>query len=37
MEAGALVIAQSIPLASLEPTPIFLQMELGTPEMTTLD
>jgi hypothetical protein len=37
MEAGALVIVQSIRLASLEPTPIFLQMELGASEMTTLD
>jgi hypothetical protein len=35
MEAGALVIVQSTRLASLEPTPIFLQMEHGAP--TTLD
>ncbi|MDP1532100.1 MAG: hypothetical protein Q8L92_00810 [Rubrivivax sp.] len=34
--AGALVIAQAIRLASLEPAPVFVQMELGAPEMTTL-
>jgi hypothetical protein len=33
---GALVIAQAIRLASLEPAPVFVQMELGAPEMTTL-
>jgi hypothetical protein len=33
---GAIVIAQSIRLASLESTPVFLQMELDAPEMTTL-
>jgi hypothetical protein len=33
---GALTIAQAIRLASLEPAPIFMQMELGAPEMATL-
>jgi hypothetical protein len=33
--AGALVIAQTIRLASLEPTSRFLQMELGAPGMAT--
>jgi hypothetical protein len=33
--AGALVIAQAIRLASLEPTTRFLQMELGEPAMAT--
>jgi hypothetical protein len=33
---GALTIAQTIRLASLEPAPHFLQMELGAPEMATL-
>jgi hypothetical protein len=33
--AGALVIAQAIRLASLEPTTRFLQMELGAPEFAT--
>lgn len=34
--AGALVMAQAIRLASLEPTMRFLQMELGAPEMTSV-
>jgi len=34
--AGALVIAQAVCLASLEPTARFLQMELGAPEMVTI-
>jgi hypothetical protein len=34
--AGALAIAQLIRLASLESVPLFLQMELGSPEMATL-
>ena len=34
--AGALVIAQAIRLASLEPTARFLQMELGAPEMASV-
>lgn len=33
---GALVIAQAIRLASLEPTARFLQMQLGSPEMLTV-
>lgn len=33
---GALVIAHAIRLASLEPAPVFVQMELGAPEMATL-
>ncbi len=33
---GALAIAQLIRLASLEPSPLLLQMELGAPEMSTL-
>lgn len=33
--AGALTIAKAIRLASLEPTPHFLQMELGAPGMAT--
>lgn len=33
---GALTIAQAIRLASLEPAPTFLQVELGAPEMATL-
>lgn len=33
--AGALVIAQAIRLASLEPTGRFLQMQLSAPEMTS--
>ena len=32
---GALVIAQAIRLASLQPSTLFLHMELGAPEMTT--
>jgi hypothetical protein len=32
---GALTIAQAVRLASMEPAPHFLQMELGAPEMTT--
>lgn len=32
---GALTIAHAIRLASLEAAPVFLQMELGAPEMTT--
>jgi hypothetical protein len=34
--AGALVIAQLIRLASLEPSPLLLQLSLGAPEMATL-
>ena len=34
--SGAIMIAQAIRLASLEPTPVFLQMELSAPEMATL-
>jgi hypothetical protein len=34
--AGALTIAQAARIASLETTPLLLQMELGSPEMTTL-
>jgi hypothetical protein len=33
---GALTIAQAIRLASLNSAPLFLQMELGAPEMATL-
>ncbi|MCA1358729.1 hypothetical protein [Bradyrhizobium sp. IC4059] len=33
---GAIVIGQAIRLATLEPAPVFLQMELGAPEMATL-
>ncbi|MBX9649289.1 MAG: hypothetical protein K2X57_19795 [Xanthobacteraceae bacterium] len=33
---GAIVIAQAIRLASLQAAPIFLQVELGAPEMATL-
>ena len=33
---GALVIAQAIRLASLEPTVRFLQMQLGAPEMASV-
>jgi hypothetical protein len=33
---GALVIASVIQLASLQASPLFLQMELGAPEMTTI-
>lgn len=33
---GAIVIGQAIRLASLQAAPIFLQMELGAPEMATL-
>lgn len=33
---GALVIAQAIRLASLQPAPVFLQMELGAPDMATV-
>jgi hypothetical protein len=32
---GALTVAQAIRLATLEPAPLFLQMELGAPEMAT--
>ena len=32
---GALVITQAIRLASLQPSTLFLQLELGAPEMTT--
>jgi hypothetical protein len=32
---GALTIAQAVRLASMEPAPHFLQMELGAPEMAT--
>jgi len=34
--AGALVIAQAIRLASLEPAARFLQMQLGAPEMASV-
>jgi hypothetical protein len=34
--AGALVIAQAVRLASLEPTARLLQMQLGAPEMTSV-
>ena len=33
--AGALVIAQLVRLASLEKSPLLMQMELGSPEMVT--
>jgi hypothetical protein len=33
---GAIVIGQAIRLATLEPAPVFLQMELGAPDMATL-
>jgi hypothetical protein len=33
---GALAIAQVIRLASMSPAPLFLQMELSSPEMTTI-
>ncbi|MGN8546966.1 hypothetical protein ACQPTN_20045 [Bradyrhizobium sp. 13971] len=33
---GAIVIGQAIRLATLEPAPVFLQMELGGPDMATL-
>lgn len=33
---GALVIAQAVRLASLQPAPLLLQMELGAPDMATV-
>jgi len=34
--AGAITISQAIRLASLQSAPLFLQIELGAPEMATL-